>query len=340
MQIPRNHSEWKERLTSGLIEVPIGTGISIPGNSLCKDVSEYGIEGVYETHDKKMRLFFYRSGSMLAAVKVRETDYHYYQYRPTSFEFPLKAVFFDLDGTVMNTELFWIEVLREVLKRLSGDKDFVFAAKDYPYIQGGTTRDQLTYLLGEYLPGVELKNALSCYYQVYPRMFSDVLEGEEYSQYITAAEGFEDFIIVLKEHHVRTFLVTGALKEKVVPQLQLLFKSLSISKEDAFDFILSGGTRPTPRNEMVGTVGEYCCMKPHPNLYKEAAYYYGNLEVEEIKHSIVIEDSGAGVIAAALAGLPVFGIQGNSVEGGEIVLCNYYAENGFRELQDLLLYLV
>jgi beta-phosphoglucomutase-like phosphatase (HAD superfamily) len=112
------------------------------------------------------------------------------------------------------------------------------------------------------------------------------------------------------------------------------FRTLGLGDPEAFyDTIITGGF--PLRNGEAGTLGELS-PKPHLWLYAEAMRIGLGVPFAQ-QHTVVgIDDSGAGVCAVRLAGLPTIGISGgNIIESGSKSLCHHYCES-FSEIQELI----
>ena len=97
---------------------------------------------------------------------------------------------------------------------------------------------------------------------------------------------------------------------------------------DFYDAIITAGT-PFKKGQ-TGTLGELP-IKPHPWLYAETGRFGLGIPFEERDRVIAIEDSGAGVCSARLAGYTTVGIGGgNILSSGTRDFCNYF-ENSLTE---------
>jgi beta-phosphoglucomutase len=96
-----------------------------------------------------------------------------------------------------------------------------------------------------------------------------------------------------------------------------------------YDAIISAGF-PLRKGE-VGTLGELS-PKPHPWLYAETCRVGLGIDFRGRNSVVAIDDSGAGVCAARLAGFPTVGFGGGNIaQSGTRALCSWHC-NAFEEI--------
>lgn len=183
-----------------------------------------------------------------------------------------KAIFFDLDGTVIDTEPLWVEAFQAVLTAVD-------------------TRASIEKIYG--IPGEPLATRWERYFHYYGnpgnKTIKELVELTN-TAYINALskvklnprEGFWELILELKEKFgLKTALVTNSVKEVAEQTVH----NADISK--AFDLMVFGDQVKNP--------------KPNPEVYLKAAK---EIRVKP-KEVLVFEDSVAGATAADKAGMSI-----------------------------------
>lgn len=182
------------------------------------------------------------------------------------------AVFFDMDGTLVNTEHYWIEAELELSARDGGgwthDDGYTVIGFDLTH-----TAQQLRARGGVLGTDEEIVDELV-------RLVGYKIQ----TKGLLWRPGAEELLMAVKAAGIRTALVTmsyGPLAEIVVGQLP----------EGTFDVVITGD---------VVTHG-----KPHPEPYLKAAELLG----VDPKQSVAVEDSVTGVASAEAAGMHVLGVK-------------------------------
>lgn len=178
----------------------------------------------------------------------------------------MKAALFDFDGVMVDTEpiydIFWNE-----------------AARRY-----GLGIDNFA----EEIKGTTLPHILKKYFSTYSEEFRQTVirESTEYEKDmpLPPMPGSIEFLRMLKEHGVKTALVTSSDDMKI----QRAFRLLQL--DGLFDTVV--------------TADRITEGKPHPMCYLLAA---SDLQVEP-KECVVFEDSFAGIEAGNAAGMHVIGL--------------------------------
>ncbi|WP_251546042.1 HAD family hydrolase [Pumilibacter intestinalis] len=227
----------------------------------------------------------------------------------------------DLDGTSILSEDFWIYVIEQTVRKLTG-KNVSFTAEDVPFVSGHTTADHLDYALKKYGAG-EYAGVTETYYEISRRELASLSSGGDYSK-IRPADGLKEFLTGLKSRGVKLALVSSGLFYKAIPEIESAFKAMGMGDpREFYDEIIMGGVEKG--GKQYSTLGELCA-KPHPWLYKEVAV--AGLKCKNREKLIVVEDSASGVLSARLAGYSVIGLtSGNIDASGMSDLCSFRAES-------------
>lgn len=207
------------------------------------------------------------------------------------------AALFDLDGVVFNTE-------PEYTKFWSGIGD-----KYRPDLPGLCYR----------IKGMTLKTIFADYFpspQVQEEIVKDINRFEA-TMAFPWVEGFQRFFGELKEHGVKTAVVTSSNAEK----MKAVYRTFPGFK-DMFDRIL--------------TAENFKRSKPAPDCYLLGAEVFGL----PIANCVVFEDSFSGLQAGRSAGMKVVGLAttnpAESLEGKADVIIPDYTNFGYNDFNDLL----
>jgi HAD superfamily hydrolase (TIGR01509 family) len=186
----------------------------------------------------------------------------------------IKAVIFDCDGVLVDTEQLKFDAWREALKPYGVE----FALQDYMPMVGHSSKAILAMI--ESLKGVKLPAALI---------------GEKDTHYRRLqAQGVPPLQPAID--HARKISEQGQMKlglASSAPRAEILVNLKQIGLDDAFDVIVSGSDDLSAYHDPSGT------NKPKPYIYLEIAK---RLEVDPAA-CIVYEDTSAGIEAAAGAGM-------------------------------------
>ena len=292
-----------------------------------------GVVSVTATGDGRVEFIAFADHT-LAYVRSALGYPAYYPVHPVSLERPVRAVLMDLDGTSVRSERFWIGIIEQTTASLLGNPRFTLEEADLPHVSGHSVSEHLAYCIRKYCPGRTVEEARTQYFEHTHREMEAILAGNGRADAFVPAPGLKEFLLALKAHHIKIGLVTSGLYEKAYPEIVAAFRGLGLGDPRAFyDAIITAGFPLRPGE--TGTLGELS-PKPHPWLYAEVARV--GLEIPfEARNSVVgIEDSGAGVCAVRLAGLPTVGMAGgNIIESGTRPLCDAYCET-FDEVWALL----
>ena len=179
------------------------------------------------------------------------------------------AVCFDMDGVIVDSEDYWVDLEREeILPTVVPDQDVAVSE-----VTGLNYREIYDYLEAEYETAVSREE------------FLDVFEEAAltlYTERVALLAGFEDVLTELDDREIPVAIVSSS------PHAWIDIVRERFDLEGAFDAIVSA--------EGIDGPG-----KPHPYIYEFAAEELG----ESITDCIAIEDSEHGLESAAAAGATV-----------------------------------
>ena len=181
----------------------------------------------------------------------------------------LKAIIFDLDGVVIDSEPLHAEAKRQVFDRYGIE----VPASVYTEFKGQTDRDVLTHVAQHFAHnGAEVEELIAAKQAAYSQLVEEELE---------LISGFRDFLARAEKEGLRLGLVTSAVRE---------------NQQDTFArFGLSG------RFEAIITAEDVSSAKPHPEPYAKMTERLSTAPAS----CLVIEDSLNGVRSAKQAGCQV-----------------------------------
>ena len=285
---------------------------------------EDGVQNILFTPDKKVELIGFKNKTLAYVPSAMKYD-AYYPVHSVKMEKPLKAVLMDLDGTSVKSEEFWIWIIERSIASLLNNPKFELEEADLPYVSGHSVTEHLMHCIDKYCPGGSLEKAREYYFMHTNNEMKAILEGRGREGAFTPTEGIKDFLYELKAKGIKIGLVTSGLYEKAMPEIISAFNTLNMGDpKDFYDAIISAGY--PLRKGSVGTLGELS-PKPHPWLYAETCCVGLGIPFEERNSVVAIEDSGAGVCSARLAGYATIGLGGgNIISSGTIDFCQHYEE--------------
>lgn len=291
------------------------------------------IERILRTKDEKMEFIYFKGGRILVGVLSNFCAPSYYELVSSQITQKIKAVLMDLDGTTVLSEKFWIEMIRLTVSNVLETPSFQFEEQDFPFISGNSVLEHLAYCKEKYHCKPELETMISLYYTITRQKLYDNLQGSVNS-FLEPQIGLREFLILLKKKNIKVGLVTSGVNEKAIPEIESVFKKIGLGKPEKFyNCIITAGV--SLKGNGYGTMGELAA-KPHPWLYREAAFSGLGISYQDREQVICIEDSAAGVYSTRLAGFPTIGISGgNIVRSGCQHLCQYYADS-LKDIADML----
>lgn len=181
----------------------------------------------------------------------------------------VKAIIFDLDGVVIDSEPVAYGILRDMVAPYGGDISLDEYTTQY---LGRTVATGMTTIKNTFnIPETEEE-----LFQKYMSM-----EKERVAKGIPLKPGVKEILAYLKEHNIKTIVASSSIRERA----EKILESHKIS--EYFDDLVFG--YEVPRG------------KPYPDIFLKACEKLGVTTDE----AIVIEDSEAGINAAHSANIPV-----------------------------------
>lgn len=214
----------------------------------------------------------------------------------------LKAVLFDIDGTLLDNNEYhkkaWMQYLKDQGKEIS-DEEF------NEYISGRTNKDAVEHLYGE-ITEEETNNHSLKKEEIYRKM---------YEPFIAPINGLIEFLKELKEHNIVMALATSGIQENI----DFMFEHVLIKKY--FKTIIQA------KDVEKG--------KPEPEIFLKTAEAL-DMPAE---NCIVFEDSISGVQAGKAAGMKVVALttthSPEELHEADLVIKDY-TEVDFERLTSLL----
>ncbi|MGW0803850.1 HAD family hydrolase [Nonomuraea sp. NPDC002799] len=212
----------------------------------------------------------------------------------------MEAVFFDMDGLLIDSERVWLEIETKVMAELGG----AWTAEHQAHLVGGSMGRTVHYMLAVSGSAVSAETVREW---LVAGMVARLSEG------VRVMPGASELLDALREAGVPVGLVTSSLRE-------IADAALKSVGRDRFDVIV--------------TADDVSHTKPDPEPYLTAA---GLLGVEPVR-CVVLEDSPNGVAAATAAGCAVVAVPSLlpiEPAPGRLVISSL-AEIGVGDLRNLL----
>ncbi len=296
---------WEERTSNGAFAV-----------------SKDGVKAIFATPDKKVELIGFEDKT-IAYVPSAMKYSAYYPIYPVRVQKPVKAVLMDLDGTSVKSEEFWMYIIERTVAQLIGNSRFELEEADAPFVAGHSVSEHLCYCIDKYCPDKTLSQARQIYYDKVDYELKEIMQGRGRKNAFTPTEHLKEFLYTLKSKGIRIGLVTSGLYEKAMPEIISAFRTLDMGDPvEFYDAIITAGT--AFKKGQTGTLSEFP-IKPHPWVYTETGVYGLGIDFEQRNSVIAIEDSGAGVCSARIAGYATVGLDGGNIikSGTEDFCCRY-----------------
>ncbi|MEV6152075.1 HAD family phosphatase [Nonomuraea sp. NPDC052129] len=182
----------------------------------------------------------------------------------------MEAVFFDMDGLLVDSEKVWLEIETEVMARLGGE----WTLDHQAHLVGGSMERTVAYMLavsGSSVSPEDLREWMI------DGMVARLADG------VALMPGASELLDAVREEGIPVALVTSSLREIA-------------------DAVLKGVGRD--RFDAIVTADDVTRTKPDPEPYLTAAEL---LSVDPVR-CVVLEDSPNGVAAATAAGCAVVGV--------------------------------
>ncbi|YCK36913.1 HAD family hydrolase [Actinomadura sp. ATCC 39365] len=182
----------------------------------------------------------------------------------------MEAVFFDMDGLLVDSEKVWLEIETRVMARLGAE----WTPQHQAHLVGGSMERTLDYMLA--VSGADVPA---------PTVQEWMVAGmvERLANGVAVMPGAAELLEALRDEGVPVGLVTSSMREIA----DAVLKGFG---EDRFDLVV--------------TAADVERTKPDPEPYLKAA---GLLGVEPVR-CVVLEDSPNGVAAATAAGCAVVAV--------------------------------
>ncbi len=188
----------------------------------------------------------------------------------------MKAVLFDMDGVIVDSERYWVTLEEEEIFPAAGVPDV-----STEEITGMNYREVYDYLDNEYDVTVERDEFLAIY---------EESAREIYGERVALMDGFRDLCGTLRDRGTRLAIVSSS----PVEWIEMVCERFELTN---FDAVVSA--------EEVDGPG-----KPEPHVYRHAADEL-NLSPEKC---VAVEDSTNGIESAKSAGMTCIGYRGNGKE--------------------------
>ncbi len=210
---------------------------------------------------------------------------------------PGKAVIFDMDGVLIDSEPAYLEMNKKLFAEFGIEMD----QEDYKALVGMPSIPMWTMLKKKY----DLKNEVSDFLMIEKKRMHEILDSDNLSEPI---EGVTELLGTLRENKLKLSIASSSAKENV----NFIISKLNLT--GYFDFIISGE--------------EVKNGKPSPEIFLAVS---GIFRISPDK-CYVIEDSANGIMAARSAGMNCIGFTNNDsnsqdLSGSDFILKNYSKNN-------------
>ena len=309
----------------GIIDDSSGFRILSATTDGYKRQGKEGVKHILCTGDGKVEFVAFENQTLAYVNSVLGYG-AYYPLHSVNRKGKIKAVLMDLDGTSVRSEEFWIWIIEKTTASMLDDESFKIEDSDIPFVSGHSVSEHLQYCIDKYCPGESLDKARNFYFEHVNHEMKEIMEGRGRKNSFVPQEGLKEFLLAIKAKGIKIGLVTSGLYEKAMPEILSAFRTLDMGEPtDFYDAIISAGY--PLRKGSVGTLGELS-PKPHPWLYAETCAVGLGINFDERNSVIAIEDSGAGVCSARIAGYTTIGLAGGNIkESGTMPMCSRYCNN-------------
>lgn len=214
----------------------------------------------------------------------------------------LKAVLFDLDGLIADTEALHVSSYHKMADYLG-----IKLKNDYIHsFIGVATKDNVNRIIKDFKIDKRPEEVLKLRY----RYYLDEIRNSE----LKPMEGAEEAILFVRKLGLKTALVTSSIKDQAVEVLKKIFPNYISSLDrnfgiTIFDLMIFGD--------------EVYYPKPDPEIYLKTSV---KLNVKP-NHCLVFEDSEAGVLAAKSAGMYVIAVPNYHTKNQNFAKADYIIES-------------
>ena len=186
--------------------------------------------------------------------------------------FDVKAVIFDLDGTLIDNNEFHLKTWKQYLEKEGID----ISDENYnAHINGRTNKDAIEYIYGRKMSDAETLDYT---------LEKETLYREIYKPFIKPVEGLIPFLEILDKMNIQIGMATSGIQVNI----DFMFEHIPIKKY--FNVIVNSSHIKNG--------------KPHPEIYLKAA----SLLNISPANCLVFEDAAVGITSAKSAGMSVVAI--------------------------------
>ena len=211
-----------------------------------------------------------------------------------------KAVIFDMDGVIFDTEKVYLDIWIEVFEKYG----YKMTKELYVNVMGTGRKNVIKTFLENFGDDLPIE-------KMYEEKDNQLFYRIE-NQGIPLKEGVKELFSMLKEKNYKIALATSAKKERVEKQIKDKWL------KESFDAIVCGDDVEKG--------------KPSPDIFLKAAK---EIDVEP-ENCFVVEDSPAGIKAAFSGGMKGIHVEDLKVADEEILK---YCQKNFKNLQEIKKYL-
>ena len=217
-----------------------------------------------------------------------------------------KAVIFDMDGVLIDSEPAYLKMNMEMFSQLGIKMD----DENYKALVGLPSVPMWKMLIEKY----GLKNSVSDFIHLEKKRMLEILDSDLITKPV---DGINELISILKENRFRLSVASSSAKDNI----NFVLEKLGI--KDSFEFIISGE--------------EVKHGKPSPDIFLKVSDY---LKILPDK-CFVIEDSANGIKAANSAGMKSIGFANNGTNEQNLseadIIINTFDKTGSSKIIEFLL---
>lgn len=187
-----------------------------------------------------------------------------YELKDVTFQRPAEGIVMDLDGTTLDSEGFWVCIIRLTMAKLMGDPKFTLEDADEPFVSGYTTVEHLRYCINKYCKDKKIEDANAIYHITASEELEKVMNGTGNANAFRPNEGLKEFLLEVKRRGIKIGLATSGLKYKAIPEIVSVFRQLDMGDPLKFydSFLITFITATNTRREWVATASPKCTFSP------------------------------------------------------------------------------